>query len=230
MNIKTLLCMGSIAVILLAIVAVSCAQPDAQTSTTEPPSPPDSVASEPGVNSEQLDSYMAVAPAVLRSGETESISVSLFVGLEPAPGAVRLQLTQNGNPVAEATEFVRGFSSIGLPVPELLPGVYILGIEGEGASGGEIRDQIEVRLEDAVDAPSVLVLETDKPIYKPGQRIHVRTLRLDSELKPAPGPVTVEILDAKGIKVFRQTVEIDDFGMGVWSCRCPPNPTWACGK
>ena len=126
MNIKTLLCMGSIAVILLAIVAVSCAQPDAQTSTTEPPSPPDSVASEPGVNSEQLDSYMAVAPAVLRSGETESISVSLFVGLEPAPGAVRLQLTQNGNPVAEATEFVRGFSSIGLPVPELLQAFIFL--------------------------------------------------------------------------------------------------------
>ena len=213
MNIKTLLCMGSIAVILLTTVAVSCAQPDATTSTNAPPIRPDSDAPEPGVNSEQLDSYMAVAPAVLRSGETESISVSLFAGLEPAQGTVRLQLTQNGRPVAEATEFVRGVSSIGLPVPELPPGVYMLGIEGEGASGGEIRDQIEVRLEDAVDAPSVLALETDKPIYKPGQQIHVRTLRLDSELKPAPGQVTVEILDAKGIKVFRQTVEIDDFGM-----------------
>ena len=96
MNIKTLLGMGSIAVILLATVAVSCAQPDATTSTTEPPTPPDSVVPEPGVNSEQLNSYMAVAPAVLRSGETESIWVSLFAGLEPAQGTVRLQLTQKG--------------------------------------------------------------------------------------------------------------------------------------
>ncbi len=213
MNIKTLLGTGSIAVILLTTVAVSCAQPDATTSTGAPPTPPDFVVSEPAVNSGRLDSYMAVAPAVLRSGATESISVSLFAGLEPAPGTVRLELIRNGEPLAEATEFVRGVSSIGLPVPELPPGVYRLAIEGEGAGGGEIRGQAPVLLENAVNAPSVLALETDKPIYKPGQQIHIRTLRLDSELKPAPGQVTIEILDAKGIKVFRQTVDIDDFGM-----------------
>ena len=213
MNIKTLLCMGSIAVILLTTVAVSCAQPDATTSTTEPPTPPDSVVPEPGVNSEQLDSYVAVAPAVLRSGETESISVSLFAGLEPAQGTVRLQLTQNGRPVAEATEFVRGVSSIGLPVPRLPPGVYMLGIEGEGASGGEIRDQIEVRLGRCGGCAIGAGAGNRQTHLQARPQIHVRTLRLDSELKPAPGQVTVEILDAKGIKVFWQTVEIDDFGM-----------------
>ena len=59
----------------------------------------------------------------------------------------------------------------------------------------------------------VLFLETDKPIYKPGQQLRVRALRLDSDLKPVPGLVTVEVQDAKGIKVYKQTVEADAFGM-----------------
>ena len=59
----------------------------------------------------------------------------------------------------------------------------------------------------------ILFLETDKPIYKPGQEIRIRALRLNSDLKPIPGMVTVEIQDAKGIKVYKREVEADEFGM-----------------
>ena len=55
--------------------------------------------------------------------------------------------------------------------------------------------------------------ETDKPIYKPGQDMHIRVLLLDVELKPVSGGITVEVQDAKGNKVFREVVESDEFGM-----------------
>ena len=64
-----------------------------------------------------------------------------------------------------------------------------------------------------VEDGTVLFLETDKPVYKPGQEILVRVLRLGPELKPLPGDVTVEIQDAKGLKVYREETTTDDFGM-----------------
>ncbi len=58
-----------------------------------------------------------------------------------------------------------------------------------------------------------LFIETDKPIYKPGQELHIRVLLLDVDLKPVSANVNVEVLDAKGNKVFRQETGTDEFGM-----------------
>ena len=43
--------------------------------------------------------------------------------------------------------------------------------------------------------------------------MHVRVLTLDPELKPTQQSVTVDILDAKGIKIYRSLVQTDDYGM-----------------
>jgi len=64
-----------------------------------------------------------------------------------------------------------------------------------------------------VESGFLVFLETDKPIYKPDQTINIRVLTLDAELKPVREPVTVEVLDAKGIKIFRSEVHSDEFGM-----------------
>ena len=161
------------------------------------------------VYSGRLDSYLAVAPAILRAGQTENISVSLFDGAEPAQGTVQLALMQNGVPVAQTTEFVQGVASVPFPVPALPAGGYDLHIVSSGDNGTQFEDTSTV----SVQNPTILFLQTDKPIYRPGQQIHMRVLRLDPDFKPAPGPVTVEIQDAKGIKVYRQETEADEFGM-----------------
>uniref|UniRef100_A0A7C4TD91 Alpha-2-macroglobulin n=1 Tax=candidate division WOR-3 bacterium TaxID=2052148 RepID=A0A7C4TD91_UNCW3 len=58
-------------------------------------------------------------------------------------------------------------------------------------------------------------LITDKPIYQPGQTIHIRTLSLQ---KPTLNPVKnkeiiFEIEDAKGNKVFKKNLKTDEFGV-----------------
>ena len=88
--------------------------------------------------------------------------------------------------------------------PEASPGEYDIEVKGLG-----FRDSAQVRVVDT----KALFLETDKPIYKPGQDIHMRVLMLDPELKPLSENVTVEVQDAKGIKVFKQQGAADDFGM-----------------
>ena len=64
------------------------------------------------------------------------------------------------------------------------------------------------------DKASIL-LTTEKPIYQPGQTIHIRALALDSAAGRAAADrkLTFEVEDARGNKVFRNETETDKFGI-----------------
>ena len=150
--------------------------------------------------SDKVDGYVALAPQVLRSGQTESVSVSLFDGSRPAQGVVRVAL--GDGPAASA--LITGTGAVSLRVPDLPPGNYQLTVEGPGFS-----DTASLRVESGAS----LFLETDKPIYKPGQKIMMRVLTVGPELRPLPGEVTIEVQDAKGSKVFKESVTTGELGM-----------------
>ena len=149
----------------------------------------------PAVTSDPVDGYMALAPSVLRSGQTEPISVSLFSGQKPARGTVKLRLYNKTTLLAEAEGNIEGTDSIPLTVPRTSQGDYYLSIVGPGFQ--EFKSVM-------VDSGDVLFVETDKPVYNPGQDMRIRVLLLDVELKPLSGDVTVEVQDAKDIKIFRE--------------------------
>ena len=151
-----------------------------------------------------VDGYLAVAPSVLRSNAVESVSVSLFSRGRPASGNVMVALLSNGVPVSKASGFIEGQGSLDVRVPVLADGIYELAVEGPGFNASQ---QLQV------ESRTVLFLETDKPVYKPGQTVNIRALLLDPELKPVAGQVVVEAQDAKGIKIFRKTTTSDDYGM-----------------
>ena len=151
-----------------------------------------------------VDGYLAVAPSVLRSNAVESVSVSLFSRGRPASGNVMVALLSNGVPVSKASGFIEGQGSLNVKVPVLADGIYELAVEGPGFSTSQ---------ELQVESRTVLFLETDKPVYKPGQTVNIRALLLNPELKPVVGHVVVEAQDAKGIKIFRKTTTSDDYGM-----------------
>jgi len=69
----------------------------------------------------------------------------------------------------------------------------------------------EVRLEDKVS----ILLTTEKPIYQPGQMIHVRALALDRSDHEAAAnhKLTFELEDSRGNKVFKRATETDQFGV-----------------
>ncbi|KPK77807.1 MAG: hypothetical protein AMJ79_02095, partial [Phycisphaerae bacterium SM23_30] len=72
-------------------------------------------------------------------------------------------------------------------------------------------------IEDSVCIHSVTktLLTTDKPLYQPGQTIHIRTLSLSHpRMKPLTHEdVTFEVEDSKGNKVFKQRKKTDNFGI-----------------
>jgi uncharacterized protein YfaS (alpha-2-macroglobulin family) len=69
----------------------------------------------------------------------------------------------------------------------------------------------QVRLEDKVS----ILLTTEKPIYQPGQTIHVRTLALDRANHEAAAnrKMTFEVQDSRGNKVFKKVTQTDKFGV-----------------
>ena len=168
------------------------------------PTPTSIIVSRPTPVSGPVDGYLAVAPSVLRSNAVESVSVSLFSRGRPASGNVMVALLSNGVPVSKASGFIEGQGSLEVRVPVLADGIYELAVEGPGFSASQ---------ELQVESRTVLFLETDKPVYKPGQTVNIRVLTLDPELKPIVGNIVVEAQDAKGIKIFRKTTTSDDYGM-----------------
>ena len=165
---------------------------------TATPTPEPSIVLEP-------DSFVVVAPNTLRAGYTEQVSASLFNGDEPAARTVRVALYRDDAEVSSTSGWVEGVGSVDLFVPQEA-GSYELEVWVDGV---EERERAPVEVEDAV----LLLVETDKPIYKPGQTVHIRVMTLDTGLKPLPSDAVIEVQDAKGIKVLKKEVATDDYGM-----------------
>jgi uncharacterized protein YfaS (alpha-2-macroglobulin family) len=66
-----------------------------------------------------------------------------------------------------------------------------------------------------IEAKSSILLTTEKPIYQPGQTIHVRALALDraSHHATAAQPIVFEVEDSKGNKVFKRSTQTDAYGI-----------------
>lgn len=174
---------------------------------------------------ERVNGYVVTAPRTLSATGVATVSFALFDGSQPVNSKVAVSLAdKSGKLVAQNSDWVqRGRGGVPISLTGLAAGEYTLRVSGNGFS-----DQATVRVEDS----TILFLETDKPIYKPGETIRIRVVALDVNLRPVATTATVEAQDAKGIKVFKKVLTTDDFGMatldlplstepnlGVWKLR-----------
>jgi len=132
----------------------------------------------------------------------------------PVPGVeVVAELVANGRITRLARGLTAGNGRVALmlAIPELDPGQYTLKLVTRSALGESIQEkQVQV-----VRAPRLL-MTTDKPVYQPGQLVHMRLLALDAfTLKPVAGKVAVwfEVEDAKGNKVFKKEGSLSAHGI-----------------
>ena len=82
-----------------------------------------------------------------------------------------------------------------------------------------------VRLEDKVS----ILLTTEKPIYQPGQTIHVRALALDRSNHEAAAnrKLTFEVEDSRGNKVFKKSRRATSSELHQLNSGWPMKSTWA---
>ena len=175
----------------LVIIALLCAFLAALLMTTTP-------------EGAAADTYIVLAPKNFYKGTEVRIPVCVFNKSEPASASVIITLEKEGMKAAETKGAVCGKDMLSLHVPaDIESGRYTLEVEMEG-----FKESTRINVKDNF----LILLETDKPIYKPAQEIHLRILTLNAELKPLCREVVVEIRDAKGIKVFRKEIMTDEFG------------------
>src|SRR5579859_3580719 len=150
------------------------------------------------------------APAAFR---VEVDRVTGRLASDPIEGAsVSVRLLQKGKPVATLLESVTdgsGGVEKSVPFPAVPDGAYDLVVETKSDAGKESQ-QTPV----TVSRRAKLLLVTDKPIYQPGQTIHLRALALhEFDLTPAAGTeVEVSVEDGKGNRVFKKKLTAGEFG------------------
>ncbi len=103
-----------------------------------------------------------------------------------------------------------GTTNVSLNIPPDAQGQATLLVETRSAIG---QDRVERPVQ--IKRSYKLFLSTDKPIYQPGQMIHMRALALGTfDHRAAAGqPVEFIVSNPNGDKVFRQTVNTSAFGI-----------------
>jgi hypothetical protein len=132
----------------------------------------------------------------------------------PLPGStVEVKLRANDGKIYDLYQGKTGddgATQADMKLPKLPTGDYKLLVSTASALGDEkIERDVKVKGE-----PKVLLV-TDKPLYQPGQVIHVRALCLRPfDLTPVDAaPLTFEVEDPKGNKVFKRTQPTSEFGV-----------------
>jgi len=133
-------------------------------------------------------------------------------------GSVQIELLGAGDKPADAKTRVlfsgrlnhRGTTEAQFRFPAGVVGNYRLRYFADTPIGSTEFIQ-DVRLEDKVS----VLLTSEKPLYQPGQTIHVRALALDRSDHEAAAKrtLTFEVEDSRGNKVFKKATATDQFGV-----------------
>ena len=157
-------------------------------------------------------SVVALAPKTLYAGSTGTVSLTAVNIADRSPAAVPVTVSLRTNPSGAARLFEgitdsRGRLTGWFDVPGVEPGTYTLQIQAQG-----VEDLMTAQVQ--VQCMPVVLIETDKPIYKPGQTMHGRVLILTNNLRPtASSEVSIEITDGKGVKILRKSLTSNAFGV-----------------
>lgn len=149
------------------------------------------------------------------AGSHAAIRIIVFDAASNTPltGSLRIELTAPNQPTRSlfsGSINTRGTLEAAFRLPEGLTGSYMMRFVVDTRIGtSEYTEPIELQEKAAV------LLTTEKPIYQPGQTIHMRALALSkaSHQADAGRKLTFEIEDSRGNRVFRKATITDKFGI-----------------
>ncbi|MBO35577.1 MAG: hypothetical protein CMO64_05240 [Verrucomicrobiales bacterium] len=170
------------------------------------------------INSRKADARQATlfAPKNIAPGMPAAVRVAVRDGEKNTPAAnadVQVSLVSvEGDEIWMVSTQTddEGFAQVSTEVPADLPeGEYKLRAMLPGDKQGAVEHTVQLNRSFRV------LLTSDKPMYQPGQKIHIRTLSLaNAGLRPEAGrKAVIEVQDAKGNKVFKRTGETSAFGI-----------------
>jgi 5-hydroxyisourate hydrolase-like protein (transthyretin family) len=155
--------------------------------------------------------FFSGSPSPLRVGVHGVKSVAESIPLADANVVIRMKLEDGKDLELFKGRVDRsGYVDANVSIPKVKPGTYKIEVATTSTLGQEkIEKEVRIKSE-----PKILLV-TDKPLYQPGQLIHIRAMALRPfDLNPVePGDIVFEVEDAKGNKVFKRTHKTSEFGI-----------------
>ncbi len=174
--------------------------------------------------------YYANLPDHLSQHETIVLGQTSLVPGSDAAMRVVVRDSRDATPLPDATVEVRlrpqngggakvlfkgatddaGNVAVSFKVPEEVDPKQTLIIETKSRLGSDTLEQSVT-----IERDFRILLTTDKPLYQPGQLIHIRALALGAfDMRPAVAQsLEVTVADGKGNTVFRKALTTSDFGV-----------------
>ncbi|KAF2980460.1 hypothetical protein EK904_008359 [Melospiza melodia maxima] len=140
--------------------------------------------------------YLIAAPSVFRSGVEEAISVTIFNSAKET--TVQIQLVVKGETVSRSHGTVLDKGTIKLKVPPGLRGQAHLKVWGNRhlAEEGHIFHNYTTVTIDSKG--SSVFIQTDKPVYKPKQKVLINLFMVTSDLRPVNDRIEAYVVPVFG--------------------------------
>uniref|UniRef100_A0A6I8P7H9 C3 and PZP like alpha-2-macroglobulin domain containing 8 n=2 Tax=Ornithorhynchus anatinus TaxID=9258 RepID=A0A6I8P7H9_ORNAN len=144
--------------------------------------------------------YLIAAPSVFRAGVEEVISVTIFNSFKET--TVQIQLVVKGEAVAHGHGAVLDKGTIKLKVPSGLRGQGHLKVWGNRhltEEGYIFHNYTTVTID---SKGSSMFIQTDKPVYKPKQKVLINLFLVTSDLRPVSEKMEAYIVDPRGSRMI----------------------------
>ncbi|XP_065672425.1 pregnancy zone protein isoform X2 [Hydra vulgaris] len=158
--------------------------------------------------------YITYFPNQFRTGSFENVVVAVFGFLYPV--AVNITLKDSSNEKIYLTKIFNVqpeiLNTFPLYIDHNAPSTLKFNIEGHGVVGNQVWVfKNESRYISVSKLGLNVLIQTDKPVYKPGQTIKCRVVVVNAELKPHKGKLKVTIENPSGTRMQQwNDVELDD--------------------
>ena len=162
------------------------------------------------------DAAILTAPRTLYAGTQASFTLTTLdaASREPVERGVLARLLSADRSQSlllfEGNTDSNGRRHVQFQVPANWTGSHLLEAQVQGL------DQ-SLEISTTIEKTPAILIETDKPIYKPSQTILGRIVLLNSALRPSEGEVELTFHDAKGLRIGRQNLIANAYGVAPFS-------------
>ncbi|KAM5193804.1 C3 and PZP-like alpha-2-macroglobulin domain-containing protein 8 [Mantella aurantiaca] len=147
--------------------------------------------------------YLIAAPSVFRSGVEEAVSITIFNTASETK--VQVKLVVKGETVAAGHGSILDKGTVKIKVPSGLKGQAHLKVWGNRHLNDEgliFYNSTTV----TVDSKGLsLFIQTDKPVYKPKQKVMINMYMVTTNLRPASEKVDAFVMDPRGSRIIQWT-------------------------
>lgn len=147
----------------------------------------------------QVNSYLVLVPRNIKPGVDLKIPVHFINGPATMTSLTALLVDSKNNTLSSATysNIVASDHIMELPIPQNISwGRYRVNVTGEGTV--PFRNSTSVS---GSPRSQVIFIQTDKAMYKPGEKVNYRAFAVNASLQLTPSIIDLEFFDPKGNKI-----------------------------